>query len=108
MASKSVLNKPIVLESFEHELMLHAQVLAETNLYQGTFHDVVKIYRAKLNCLYLITDHGGAFTLNRIYTIDDEPLFSNSLKLAEARWPTDLTTHTCEDCLRMAPGLGRR
>ena len=105
MASKSVLNKPVVLESFEHELMLHAQVLAETNIYQGTSNDLVKIYQAKPKCLYRITDHGGAFSLNRVYTIDDEPAFSNSLKMAEARWPTDLTTHSCDDCLRMAPGL---
>ncbi len=85
MAFTSVLNKPIVLESFEHEIMLHAQGLAESGIYRRTRHDTVIIYKGKPKCMYDVTDHGGAIALNRIYTIDDEPLISSALKMAESR-----------------------
>ncbi len=108
MAFKSVLNKPVVLESFEHEIMLHAQGLAESGIYRRTRHDTVIIYKGKPKCMYDVTDHGGAIALNRVYTIDDEPLISSALKMAESRWPTNLVSHSCDDCLRMAPGLAIR
>lgn len=43
MAFKSVLNKSVVLESFEHEIMLHAQGLAESGIYRRTRHNTVII-----------------------------------------------------------------
>ena len=93
MAFKSVLNRPVVLESFEHEIMLHAQGLSESDIYRRTRHDIVIIYKDKPKCMYDITDHGGAIALNRIYTIDDEPLISSALKMAESRWPTCKLSH---------------
>ena len=108
MAFKSVLNKSVVLASFEHEIMLHAQGLAESGIYRRTRHNTVIIYKDRPKCMYDLTDHGGAIELNRIYTIDDEPLISSALKMAESRWPNNLVSHSCNDCLRMAPGLAIR
>jgi hypothetical protein len=105
MVFKSVVGVPLVMETVEQELMLHAQGIAESKICEGREHSVVLMYGEKPKCMYQIADHGGAFSMNRIYTFDDEQLLVGSLMSAESAWPTRLEVHNCPNCLRMAPGL---
>ncbi len=93
------------LGTVEQERLIHAQGIAESGICTGRENAAVLMYEQKPKCMYRVMNHGGAFSMNRVYTIDDDDWFISSLMVAESFWPTDLEMHICANCHRMAPGL---
>ena len=105
MVHRSVVGAPVVMETVEQERLIHAQGIAESGICTSRANTAVLIYGEKSKCTYRVKHHGGAFSMNRVYTIDDDDWFISSLMVAESFWPTDLEMHICAKCHRMAPGL---